>query len=72
MTCPFLEYRNADDEHEFDHERPYCAASESFVSPMRADICNDRHAFDHADDCEIYQRHVDELEREPTVPEPTD
>lgn len=54
MTCPYLEYRRSDDEHEFDHERPYCGVAESFVSPMRADICNDRHAFDHTSDCELF------------------
>jgi hypothetical protein len=55
MTCPYLEYRRSDDEHEFDHERPYCGLQESFVSPMRADICNDRFEFHHADHCEVYR-----------------
>lgn len=56
MTCPYLEYRQRDDAHEFDHERPWCAVQESFVSPMRADICNDRFAFHHGDDCEVYRQ----------------
>lgn len=56
MTCPYLEYRHRDDQHEFDHDRPWCAVQETFVSPMRADICNDRFAFDHEADCEVYRR----------------
>lgn len=64
MTCPFLEYRDADDEHEFDHERPYCAVTEEFVSPMKADICNDRFQFEHETDCEVYKAHVAEGEPE--------
>lgn len=60
MTCPFLEYRSSDDEREFDHERPYCAVMEEFVSPMKADVCNDRHEFDHAEYCDVYAEHVAE------------
>lgn len=56
MTCPYLDYRQLDDQHEFDHERPWCSIQESFVSPMRADICNDRFAFVHERDCEVYRR----------------
>lgn len=59
MVCPFLEYRRSDDEQEFDHERPYCTAAETFVSPMRADICNDRHEFDHEEHCEWYRAEVE-------------
>lgn len=55
MACPHLDYRTADDEHEFDHERPYCAVLDEFVSPMRADICNDRFDFHHAEDCEVFK-----------------
>lgn len=55
MTCPYLEYRDSDADHDFDHDRPYCDLSKSFVSPMRADICNDRHDFTHEADCEIFQ-----------------
>lgn len=54
MTCPYLDYRQSDDKHEFDHDRPYCTVAETFVSPMKADICNDRHAFEHTSDCETY------------------
>lgn len=54
MTCPHLEYRRRDEDHEFDHERPYCAAVDDFVSPMRADVCNDRHDFHHAEHCEFF------------------
>lgn len=55
MTCPYLEYRRRDDEHRFDHERPHCAAINEFVSPMKADICNDRFDFDHETYCNIYR-----------------
>jgi hypothetical protein len=60
MACPYLEYhREVDDEtFEFDEPRAYCTAAETFVQPMRADICNDRYDLNHAADCEIY------LERE--------
>lgn len=59
MPCPFLEYRDGDDDHDFDHLRPYCAAQESFVSPMRADICKDRHDFDHRTDCDVFRAAVE-------------
>lgn len=55
MPCPHLEYRSADEDHEFDHERPYCGVKETFVSPMRADVCNDRFDLHHAADCEVYR-----------------
>lgn len=55
MTCPYLEYRSSDDDHEFDAERPYCTAKVAFVSPMLADVCNDRDRFDHTEDCDIYR-----------------
>lgn len=61
MTCPHLDYRRSDEDHEFDHDRPYCTVAEEFVSPMKADICNDRHEFDHTSDCETYP---DELQSE--------
>jgi hypothetical protein len=61
MTCPYLEYRRADGDKEFDHERPYCGVTEEFVSPMKADICNDRFEFDHECDCELYKEHVEEV-----------
>ncbi|MFC3476461.1 hypothetical protein [Halobacterium litoreum] len=68
MTCPYLEYRSSDDDHEFDHDRPYCAALEEFVSPMKADVCNDRHDFDHAEDCDVFRRAAEQT----ATPEPTD
>ena len=55
MGCPYLEYRDSDEDVEFDHERPYCRVQENFVSPMKADICNDRFEFHHAEDCEVYE-----------------
>lgn len=55
MTCPHLEYRSSDDEHTFDHERPYCTVTGEFVSPMQADICNNRFKFSHHEHCEIYR-----------------
>lgn len=58
MPCPHLEYRRDDGESEFDHERPYCAVQGAFVSPMRADICNDRFEFHHAEDCPVYVQHA--------------
>jgi hypothetical protein len=61
MTCPYLEYRRADGDKEFDHERRYCGVTEEFVSPMKADICNDRFQFDHDCDCELYKEHVEEV-----------
>ena len=57
MTCPYLDYRDSDSEQSFDHDRPYCQLQESFVSPMEADLCNDRDQFDHEDDCAVFQRH---------------
>ncbi len=55
MSCPHLEYRAADEDRTFDGERAFCTKAEQFVQPMRADICNDRYALDHARDCEIYR-----------------
>ncbi|WP_336035062.1 hypothetical protein [Halobacterium yunchengense] len=69
MPCPYLEYRASDDDHDFDHERPYCEAAGEFVSPMKADICNDRHEFDHAEDCDVYRAAAEDAA---VTPEPTD
>jgi hypothetical protein len=55
MTCPHLSYRQSDGDHSFDTERAYCEVVEEFVSPMRADVCNDRYEFDHERDCEFYR-----------------
>lgn len=57
MVCPYLEYREEGDSQSFDHERPYCTVTESFVQPMRADICAGRYDLDHGTDCEIYLDH---------------
>lgn len=61
MTCPHLEYRKSGPDHTegpaFDHQRPYCRVQETFVSPMRADICNDRFDFHHGVDCEVFKTH---------------
>lgn len=55
MSCPYLDYRRSDGEGlEFDHERAYCLVQESFVSPVRADVCNDRDRFHHTTHCEVY------------------
>ena len=56
MTCPHLDYRAEDETHQFDHDRPYCTVMGEFVSPMRADVCNDRFRFDHEDDCEVFRQ----------------
>lgn len=55
--CPYLEYRSEADDRSFDEPRAYCAIAETFVQPMRADICNDRYDLSHETDCEIYVRH---------------
>nr|WP_276239078.1 3-keto-5-aminohexanoate cleavage protein [Halobaculum sp. DT55] len=58
-TCPFLAYRREGDGQSFDHERPYCTVTDQFVSPMQADVCNDRHSFDHRSHCDIYREYVE-------------
>lgn len=55
MTCPYLSYRTSDGELEFDTERAYCEVTESFVAPMRADVCNDRRELSHESQCEFYR-----------------
>lgn len=55
MACPFLEYREAAGEAAFEHERPYCAAADRFVQPMRADVCAERYGLAPAAHCEIYR-----------------
>ena len=60
MVCPYLSYRRSAGEQSFDTERAYCEAVESFVQPMRADICNDRYGLDHRFHCEIYREHADD------------
>jgi len=58
-TCPHLTYREAGDGATFDgptfdEPRAYCTVTESFVQPMRADICNARYGLDPETDCEYY------------------
>lgn len=55
MVCPYLEYRASDGDVEFDHDRAYCNVVESFVAPMRADICNDVGELHHEEFCEFYR-----------------
>lgn len=66
MTCPYLAYRESGDGRTFEVARAYCTASDSFVQPMRADICNDRYDLDHAADCEIYREQEVEAVDKPT------
>ena len=66
MSCPFLEYRDAAGDRSFDVARAYCTANDAFVQPMRADICTDRYALDHAEHCEIYREHADQATDEPS------
>jgi hypothetical protein len=54
MPCPHLEYRAVGDGRAFDVARAYCTVTDTFVQPMRADVCTDRYALHHADHCEIY------------------
>jgi len=55
MSCPYLAYREEGDGRTFELARAYCTATEQFVQPMRADICNDRYEFDHETACEFYR-----------------
>jgi len=55
MACPYLEYRTSDDDFEFDHEHAYCMVIDSFVAPMRADVCNDVGELHHETSCEFYR-----------------
>jgi len=57
MSCPYLEYRTTDGDREFDAERAYCLVADRFVSPMKADVCNERFEFAYDEHCELYARH---------------
>ena len=57
MPCPQLVYRRSDEDKSFEHERPYCTVAETFVQPMRADICANRYGLAHERHCEIYRDH---------------
>lgn len=52
--CPHLEYREEGEDRSFDVARAFCTVTDSFVQPMRADICNARYGLDPATDCEFY------------------
>ncbi len=67
MTCPYLAYLREGDNKSFDHERPFCGATESFVSPMQADLCNDRFDFHHTTHCSIYQEYERNTELETPI-----
>jgi len=53
-TCPHLAYREEGDGKSFETARAFCTVTESFVQPMRADVCNARYDLDPARDCEFY------------------
>ena len=53
-TCQHLAYREEGDGKSFDAARAFCTVTESFVQPMRADVCNARYDLDPAADCEFY------------------
>lgn len=60
--CPLLIYRKEHREQSFDTARAFCTATDSFVQPMRADICNNRYGLTHTTNCEIYDAHQSTLE----------
>lgn len=49
-----MAYREEGDGQSFETARAFCTVTESFVQPMRADICNARYELDPATDCEFY------------------
>lgn len=53
-TCPHLEYREENEDRSFEVARAFCTVTDSFVQPMRADVCNARYGLDPATDCEFY------------------
>jgi hypothetical protein len=53
-TCQHLAYREEGDGKSFEAARAFCTVTESFVQPMRADVCNARYELDPATDCEFY------------------
>ena len=64
MTCPHLEYRAEANGQQFDEPRAYCTVAETFVQPMRADVCNDRFELRHDEHCEIYLEYASEPDDE--------
>lgn len=61
MTYSYLSDRTADGAVEFNTERAYCGIVGEFVSPMRADICNDCFELANQHHCEFY-REIEGLE----------
>lgn len=63
MTCPYLAYCTADgscdsnENTEFETPRAFCTVAETFVQPVRADICNERYGLHPEDDCEYFREH---------------
>jgi hypothetical protein len=53
-ACHHLAYRKEGEGKSFETARAFCTVTESFVQPMRADICNARYELDPATDCEFY------------------
>jgi hypothetical protein len=53
-TCQHLAYREEGDGKSFETVRAFCTVTESFVQPMRADVCNARYELDPATDCEFH------------------
>ena len=53
-TCRHLAYREEGEGKSFDVARAFCTVTESFVQPMRADVCNARYDLDPVTDCEFY------------------
>ncbi len=49
-----MEYREENEDRSFEVARAFCTVTDSFVQPMRADICNARYGLDPATDCEFY------------------
>jgi len=71
MTCPYLAYRRESEDHHFEEPRAYCTVVDRFVQPMRADLCNDRYALDHAEHCEIFRKAAPIDEADPVDTEGT-
>jgi hypothetical protein len=57
MACPHLAFCDAADGRTFDRERPRCGVTDSFVQPMRADVCSERYGLTPAAHCEVYRDH---------------
>lgn len=52
--CPHVAYRKTGDGRSFETPRAFCTVTDSFVQPMRADICAARYELTPATDCEFY------------------